>query len=542
MDEREKTTQTYGERLKKKVDKHMELGHGQAQAVALSMQECQAEDEAAEKEVKARGAQIGNVINPPDPCIADKVTAYEAAGMNPMLAAQRAEEDCLAEHGMDTASPIDTPKQVLDKEVGQTQNAYKRDIPQSARDKLPETDFAGPYQSFPIAKPEDVAAAADLVGKADNPDAVKAKIIAIAKRKGAAYVAQLPESWTAKKSWRARIDTRLKELGVIPKTDDEATSFKVVGNHWLATWTNNFKDRDEEIFPERAIEAYIARVDTGIVPKPELHIWHGGKQLRVGMAEEVAGHGHFGIAAGVFDDTPQGAAARDYYADARHAKDTSISHGFTFPVGEFDGTHYKHFNTFEISLLPRGVEANLYTSLEGVKAMQLSERKIPYFEQVFGKEVFAQIRAHLDEKGKALEELGAEYKDFSGGEDLSTKEAIETANKSFIDLVPDLVEGSAEAVTSAVEAVKAAKEARKEATEANAKYADAMKEIDALRKAMQLRPRMASRDAETIVDKDAATKAFPDLQTTETYFDEGLGVLLKRDPLAANGNHKVGGR
>lgn len=72
----------------------------------------------------------------------------------------------------------------------------KRDIPDKERDKIPAEDFAGPDETYPIVKPEDVAAAAHLVGKADDPEAVKAKIIAIAKRKGPDFVAELPESWT----------------------------------------------------------------------------------------------------------------------------------------------------------------------------------------------------------------------------------------------------------------------------------------------------------------------------------------------------------
>jgi hypothetical protein len=65
---------------------------------------------------------------------------------------------------------------------------------------MPAADFAGPHESFPIEKPGDVSAAAHLVGKADSPDAVKARIIAIARRKGASYEAQLPKAWVAAKS------------------------------------------------------------------------------------------------------------------------------------------------------------------------------------------------------------------------------------------------------------------------------------------------------------------------------------------------------
>lgn len=78
----------------------------------------------------------------------------------------------------------------------------KRDFDRSTgggvdRDKLPASDFAGPDRSFPIVTPGDVSDAAHLVGKAADPDAVKANIIAIAHRKGAAFVAELPESWKA---------------------------------------------------------------------------------------------------------------------------------------------------------------------------------------------------------------------------------------------------------------------------------------------------------------------------------------------------------
>lgn len=61
------------------------------------------------------------------------------------------------------------------------------------RDTIPDDDFAGPDRTFPIVTPKDVHDASLLVGHADNPDAVKAKIKAIATRKGPKFVAQLPE-------------------------------------------------------------------------------------------------------------------------------------------------------------------------------------------------------------------------------------------------------------------------------------------------------------------------------------------------------------
>lgn len=69
--------------------------------------------------------------------------------------------------------------------------AMKRSISQKERDALPDSDFAGPHESFPIRNQHDVDSAAKLIGHADDPEAVKRKIIEIAKRKGLS----LPDSW-----------------------------------------------------------------------------------------------------------------------------------------------------------------------------------------------------------------------------------------------------------------------------------------------------------------------------------------------------------
>lgn len=59
------------------------------------------------------------------------------------------------------------------------------------RKKIDAEDFAGPHQSFPIVTQQDVHDAARLIGHADDPAAVKARIKAIAKRKGFS----LPAEW-----------------------------------------------------------------------------------------------------------------------------------------------------------------------------------------------------------------------------------------------------------------------------------------------------------------------------------------------------------
>lgn len=64
-------------------------------------------------------------------------------------------------------------------------------ISQEERNQVPENDFAGPHQSFPIRNQDDVHHAATLIGHSADPIATKKKIIQIAKRKGLS----LPKSW-----------------------------------------------------------------------------------------------------------------------------------------------------------------------------------------------------------------------------------------------------------------------------------------------------------------------------------------------------------
>ncbi len=75
----------------------------------------------------------------------------------------------------------------------------KRTIPQADLDDAKDSDFAGPDRSYPILEPADVAAAAQALGRAKGGAAarakIKARIIAIAKKKGAEFEAKLPKAW-----------------------------------------------------------------------------------------------------------------------------------------------------------------------------------------------------------------------------------------------------------------------------------------------------------------------------------------------------------
>lgn len=298
--------------------------------------------------------------------------------------------------------------------------------------------------------------------------------------------------------WEGLQATAAKYVRKLRQSRDELSNgMKVVGNAWLITWSNNFEDRDGEIFTQKAIDQYVARVDRGIVPPPELWVWHT-PGTRIGQAAWVGRHGHFVMAAGEFDETPQAQAAKAYYQ--RHAQKTGVSHGFTFPAATFDGKHYHDFNTFEITLLPRDAEANRFTSLEGVKAMALDEKKRANLEAVFGKEQAEKILNDLEARGKALEETGVAFKDYvdaTGDEAPSAAvEAVEAVEADIKALIGDLIGDSAEEAQQRAAAAKA--------FTALAEQVQTLRtEVAALKEIVDLKPRSASADKDTQVTNDA---------------------------------------
>lgn len=74
----------------------------------------------------------------------------------------------------------------------------------SERDKLPKEDFGDPERRlFPIVDQEDVDSAKRLIGKAKDPEAVKKRIVGIAKRKGLT----IPDAWKAEMSISEKLQT-----------------------------------------------------------------------------------------------------------------------------------------------------------------------------------------------------------------------------------------------------------------------------------------------------------------------------------------------
>lgn len=302
-----------------------------------------------------------------------------------------------------------------------------------------------------------------------------------------------------------RLWERLQSTLAAPEKEQQAfTVFKGADgkDHWIAWYTNNFKDKDEEILSEKALIEDVTRKDMGLVPMPELWDWHvtGTKS---GQADDLFRIGHFNIAIGHYEDTELGRKSAAY--DRKHQKDIELSHGFTAPKWAFKDGIYEVANTFEISKLPKGKAANQFTYFDEVKEMGLSDAKRSHLEERYGKDFVAQLEAQAEQRGKALEELGVEFKDFATVTPAAVKEQDSTMAEMYLETtkaqgeLATLMVAYKKAVDSQLETLKAAlQNAEQSKQKAIEGYAA---EVSELRKMVNAGPRPASQDAATTVSK-----------------------------------------
>ena len=93
------------------------------------------------------------------------------------------------------------------------------------RESIPDSDFGDAENKlYPIVVPQDVEDSGHLIGKAGNPAAVKARIKAIAKRKGPAFVAKIPDSWNGEDDGRSGEPDTFRN-----SEDDVITRFSLPG-------------------------------------------------------------------------------------------------------------------------------------------------------------------------------------------------------------------------------------------------------------------------------------------------------------------------
>lgn len=326
------------------------------------------------------------------------------------------------------------------------------------------------------------------------------------------------------KALTARIWERIKQSSVyrsiFPEPAVKSDSFQVFKGadgrtYWLATYTNDFEDLENEILSRKAHDGYILRLDMGLVPMPELWAWHtpGSKH---GETLSIWRNEHFVRALGVFDETPEGErAAKEYEKNP-----PKLSHGFTAPDWAFKDGVFESYNTFEISTLPDGAEANPFTKWEDIETMPLSPAKRQFLESVLGKDKLAELEAQDETRGKALEAAQQRYKDFADTTPATETPATTDAQPAIAQLLTDLIEGQGQLADLLV--------AQERYVQAQAaELGKARQELDAVKALVNSGTRRAEQSAETIVSGEAVAAAKAKLNDDTAELEKAWGVKMK---------------
>lgn len=295
--------------------------------------------------------------------------------------------------------------------------------------------WAGERISFPFTSDKECSDCGAQRGRADGPTEA-APIVQIME----------PDSLTAgqQKTLVARLAAMLKSLVSRPEPDataatvaEPASRFMVwkAGDgryRWLAIYSNKYRDRDNppEILAGDAHKEFVAAVDAGEWPEPELWLWHtrgtrAGEAL--GLAYDDRG---FALAVGAFDD------GREAIAEALAAEDgLGVSHGM--PLSEIrrddvDKTVITRYRSVEISPLPLWAAANELTGFAtyGGSTMAVTDEKRGWLARLLGEKGMADLDAKLDELSKEADGL-----DFKGNEGDAPEPAPEV-KEALADVAP----------------------------------------------------------------------------------------------------------
>lgn len=261
--------------------------------------------------------------------------------------------------------------------------------------------------------------------------------------------------------------------------DVAESGFKVLDNgRWIGWWTNNAQDKASEQFTLAGIDRFIARVDSKAVPYPEL--WHKHLHIPMGRADSLARMGYLAFATGTFYDTPTGQSGlKAYERDQAAGVPKTMSHQFLYPASRKVNGVIHDFNSFELSVLDKGEEANPITKF-GVKAIMkvvLDAKKRAELLEKFGNDdaYVNKLLNFADITSKAMEEAGLDLKSLEAVDDiLQASPAVdETAHAAIKELGEATLTG-----------IKALSESIKEVAAGLKKAEDQATRLDATEKAV----------------------------------------------------------
>lgn len=176
------------------------------------------------------------------------------------------------------------------------------------------------------------------------------------------------------------------------------------GVRFFVVYSNNFKDRQNEIVTEGAHKEYINWA-TENNQYPDLWLWHAGPQSKFGKVDFLDYVDGFCVASGLID------ADKAYIVEELDKEDLGVSHGFK---GLVSNNLIVRYRSFEISPLPRWAAANIWTptKLKDIE-MGFDPKKKEWLKSVakVSDEVITSWEKSLETLSTDLKALGVEYKE-----------------------------------------------------------------------------------------------------------------------------------
>lgn len=174
---------------------------------------------------------------------------------------------------------------------------------------------------------------------------------------------------------------------------------------WVAISSNSYRDRDQEIVSQKALEADCDYADSTKEYGP-LRFWHV-PGWDIGQCDFNMMHGRMLIESGTFNSPAIGAAV------AQAQKEYQLSIGFNHPRNEPSEGVYYHIRRFERSLVPSGRAANPFTSLSVTKenSMSTAEKEAQLRKLLGDPELLQSVLNGATAAQKQADSLGIAFKE-----------------------------------------------------------------------------------------------------------------------------------
>lgn len=208
---------------------------------------------------------------------------------------------------------------------------------------------------------------------------------------------------------RRETETRRKDFSVFKTADGRY--------RWVLISSSAYRDRDQEIVSQKALEGAVAIGDkTGY--RGPLRWWHV-PGLDIGDCDFQAMHGRFLIESGTFRSERIGAAV------ARNAHKLQASIGFKHSRRDPDAAGvFHHIAIFERSLTPLGRAANAMTRLMVKRNNSMDAEKLQAFKQLFRDDPFlSDLLSQVSASDQAMASAGVDFKEASPASEPTTEKA-----------------------------------------------------------------------------------------------------------------------